>query len=73
MSPNFKASATILFTISLLFALSGCTNTMEVLNGATHACGTIHVEGYVTDSQGDIKVIKAPKEWTPEQVDSFCG
>lgn len=63
----------ILLAICIAPVLVGCTNTMKVLDGATHACGTIHVEGYVTDSQGDIKVVKAPLDWTPEQVGDFCG
>ena len=71
MTPNFKLALSILgLTFALL--LSSCSNTLKVLDGASHACGIIHVEGYITDSQGDIKVIKTPEGWTPEQVEAFC-
>ena len=53
--------------------LTGCTQSMEILEGTTHACGVLHVEGYWTDTQGDIVLIKAPAEWTPEQVEAFCA
>ena len=57
-----------------VFSLAGCgLNVNEILAGATHACGTIHVEGYFTDSQGEVIVAKAPDDWTPEQVDQFCA
>ena len=44
---------------------------MVILNGATHAYGTVHIEGYLTDSEADMVLIKAPVTWTPEQVDEF--
>lgn len=59
--------------IITLAALTGCTNTLTVLDGATHACGSIHVEGYFTDTQGEVIVAKAPSDWTPEQVQEFCN
>ena len=55
-----------------LLLLAGCQNSLAVLEGSTHACGTIHVEGYLTDSQGELVVVKAPNHWTPEQVMAFC-
>ena len=72
MSPNFKLSITL---IMLLFAsmLSSCSNTMQILEGADAACGTIHLEGYATDSQGDIKVMKFPESWDVDQVSALCG
>lgn len=59
--------------ICLVALLSACSSTIKVLDGATHACGNMHVEGYLTDSQGDIIIVKAPPEWTPEQVQAFCA
>ena len=53
--------------------LVGCTQTMAVLDGATHACGNVHIEGYWTDTQGDVIVAKAPEGWTPEEVKAFCS
>lgn len=61
----------VLILLSVL--LGGCTQSMEILEGATHACGTLHVEGYFTDTQGDIVLIKAPDTWTPDQVEAFCA
>lgn len=61
----------ILATLTFLF-LFGCTPTLKVLEGATHACGNVHLEGFATDSQGDVVVVKAPDTWTPEQVLQFC-
>lgn len=58
-----------LITVALLV---GCQNTLTILDGATHACGTIHVEGYFTDSQGEVRVMKLPTEWTAEDVNAFC-
>lgn len=63
----------ILLLLALSALLGGCTQSMEILEGATHACGQLHVEGYWTDTQGDIVLIKAPREWTPEQVEAFCA
>jgi len=44
---------------------------MVILNGATHAFGTVHLEGFATDSEADLVLVKAPVTWTPEQVDEF--
>lgn len=67
MTPYFK-----LFLITLFFSLTSCNSALTILDGATHACGNIHVEGYLTDSQGEVKIAKAPADWTPEQVQAFC-
>jgi len=65
---------TLLALLILLSAmLGGCAQSIEILEGATHACGNVHVEGYFTDTQGDIILIKAPSDWTPEQVAEFCS
>jgi len=58
---------------ALLLTLTGCTQSLAILDGATHACGNVHVEGYFTDTQGDVVVAKAPPDWTPEQVQEFCN
>lgn len=63
----------VVTTILAGLLLSGCTNTLKVLDGATHACGNLHIEGYLTDTQGEVVVAKAPAEWTPEQVQAFCS
>ena len=63
------------YTITLLaLALSAfsCSTTTTILAGASHACGTVHVEGYFTDTQGEVVVVKAPEGWTPEEVLAFC-
>jgi hypothetical protein len=65
------ALATILAV--LIAMLASCTPTLTILDGATHACGQVHVEGYFTDTQGEVIVAKAPPEWTPEQVRQFCN
>lgn len=59
--------------ILLAALLGGCAQSIEILEGASHACGSLHVEGYWTDTQGDIVLIKAPDSWTPEQVEAFCA
>jgi len=59
--------------IIVCLSLAGCQNTLKILEGATHACGNIHVEGYFTDSQGEVRVMKLPAEWTAEQVNAFCA
>jgi len=40
-----------------------------VLSAATHACGILHVEGYFTDTQGDVKLVKVPEG---EDPNVFC-
>ena len=45
---------------------------MDILEGSTHACGVLHVEGYFTDTQGEVTIVKAPDTWTPDQVKAFC-
>ncbi len=62
----------IVITLSLL--MLSCTSTgLQVLEGATHACGTLHVEGYLTDTQGEVVIVKAPDNWTADQIKEFCG
>ena len=64
----------LLFILLALCALlGGCAQSIEILEGATHACGNVHVEGYFTDTQGDVVLIKAPESWTPSEVAEFCS
>jgi hypothetical protein len=62
-----------LFITALLLSMSACSTTTDILSGASHACGQIHAEGYFTDTQGEIVIVKAPADWTPEQVLAFCA
>lgn len=65
------------FILFLLIALSamlgGCQQGMLVLEGASHAKGTAHVEGYFTDSEADVELCKVPSDYTPEQASAFCN
>lgn len=62
----------ILYLCLILAVLTGCgIKPMVILNGATHAIGEAHIEGFFTDSQADIVILKVPVEWTPEQVAEF--
>lgn len=72
MTPNMKLFLTVIIITVGSVLLTGCQNTLQILDGSTHACGTIHVEGYFTDSQGEVRVMKLPTEWTAEQVNQFC-
>ena len=55
-----------------LFLLASCQNTLTILDGATHACGLVEVDGFFTASRGEVRVMKLPTEWTAEQVNAFC-
>ena len=60
--------------ILLCLLLTGCKSTLlPILDGATHAKGKLHLEGYATDSQGDIDLCKVPESYTPEQAIEYCG
>lgn len=61
-----------LIGIFALLALTGCQTGLSILDGATHACGQVHVEGYFTDTQGEVIVVKAPESWDADQVKAFC-
>ena len=63
----------VILMLGIIF-LTGCNmNVNDILSGATHACGNLHVEGYFTDSQGEIVIARAPEDWTPEQVQQLCN
>jgi hypothetical protein len=63
----------ILAIIGVAVFLTGCQQSLSILEGASHACGIVHIEGYFTDTQGEVVIAKAPDEWTPEQVQEFCS
>ena len=68
MTPYFK-----LFLITLALSFTSCAQDMlAILDGATHAKGSFHVEGVATDSEGDIDVCKVPDDYTPEQAAAYC-
>lgn len=70
---NKQVIIAAIVVVLIVLVLTGCTNTLAILDGATHACGNIHIEGYVTDTQGEVIVAKAPPEWTPDEVKAFCS
>ena len=76
MTPYFKTSIKFIAIGILLIAigafLSSCTQSLQVLDGATHAKGSAHVEGYFTDSEADMELCKVPDDYTPEQAIAFC-
>lgn len=70
---NIKLIAISAAILAMGVFLSKCSTTNEILAGSTHACGTMHVEGYFTDTQGEVVVVKAPIEWTADQIRAFCS
>lgn len=62
----------ILLTITVIF-LTSCAQSIEIVEGATHAKATVHVEGYFTDSQGDVELCKVPDNYTAEDAKLFCS
>ena len=76
MSPEIWQNVKLIAVSALILVfgifLSRCSTTENILAGSNVACGQLHVEGYLTDSQGEIVVAKVPEGWTPEQVTQFC-
>ena len=70
---NIKLMLISLAVFFLGIYLTGCSTTTDILSGSTHACGNIHAEGYFTDTQGEIVVVKVPDGWTAEEIRAFCG
>ena len=62
-----------LLTAAILTLLMGCTQSMEILEGATHAKGSVHIEGPLTDSQADVDLCKVPDDYTVEQAIAYCS
>ena len=59
--------------LSILTLAACSTNIDKILSGASHACGKIYVEGYFSDTQGEVIIAKAPSNWTPEQLAELCS
>lgn len=57
-----------------LLALTGCTNTMQVLQAVDYACVDIQADGPWTDSgmQGRGIVVPEGETLTPETVERLC-
>jgi hypothetical protein len=76
MSPYFKDTMKIIIASLTLIVigalLASCTTTTDILAGSDGACGTLHIEGSFTDSQGDVIIFKVPEGWTAEQVKDLC-
>jgi len=63
----------VLLIMSVL-ALTGCANTMKVLEGADYICITGNLDGLYTDSAADGRGIKLPdgESLTPELIKALC-
>ena len=50
--------------LTLLAALTACTlpDADAVLSGATHAKGVLYIDGFFTDSRGEVEICKAPED-----------
>ena len=60
--------------VLVAIVLTGCTQSgLAILDGATHAKGTLHVEGYFTDSQGEVELCKVPDDYTAADAKAYCG
>jgi hypothetical protein len=63
----------LILLLALSAMLGGCTQSMQILEGATHAKGSLHVEGYFTDTQGEVELCKVPDDYTQEQASAYCN
>lgn len=65
----------LLLLLFLAAVLTGCTGAtaLPVLEGATHAKGNIHLEGYFTDSEADVALCKVPDTYTAADAKTYCG
>jgi hypothetical protein len=61
--------------VFILFALSGCSSTMQVLEGVDYGCADIEVDGYFTDSRATGRAIKIPEgeTLTADTVEAICS
>jgi hypothetical protein len=57
----------------IMFSLGSCTQAITVLDGATHAKGSAHIEGYFSDTEADVELCKVPTEYSVEQAIAYCG
>ena len=59
--------------VLIMFSLSSCTQAITVLDGATHAKGSAHIEGYFSDTEADVQLCKVPSEYSVDQAIAYCG
>ena len=59
---------------ALSLAITGCTNTMQVLEGADYVCVNGNLDGMYTDSGATGRGVKVPDgvELTPELLVALC-
>ena len=65
----------LLALIAAGLTLVGCTNTMQVLEGADYICVNGNLDGLYTDSGATGRGVKVPDgvELTPELLAALCG
>lgn len=70
---GFLPPAIVVGTV-LLVLLTGCANTMKVLEGADYVCVTGDLDGYFTDSRANGRGVKVPdgETLTPELAEVLC-
>jgi len=60
----------VLLLLVVLSTIPSCAQDLhKILSAATHACGTIYLDGYATDSEAKVKVAKVPDG---EDPNTFC-
>ena len=70
---GFLPPLIVLGTVCLVL-LTGCANTMKVLEGADAACADVELNGFMTGSQARGRIIKLPEgqELTSDLADTLC-
>jgi hypothetical protein len=69
----YRTALTVILIVSLIL-LTGCANTMKVLESADYVCITGDVVGRWTGSRLDGRGVKVPEGevLTPELVEAIC-
>jgi hypothetical protein len=64
----------MIVVVVMLMAVTGCANTIDVLEDADYVCITGDVDGYFTDSRASGRVVKVPEgeTLTPELAEVLC-
>jgi hypothetical protein len=64
----------LLALIAAVMALTGCTNSMKLLDGADYVCITGELDGFYTDSGANGRGVKVPEgeTLTPELAEILC-